>query len=649
MMAVSQMKSISIIGLMRDLDKAVDVCGHSGVFHPDDAASFYSDTEKFIPINEKNPYAQPLSDMTDLLNMANMDITLLDSIGSDITYKEIDEYCHYLSNTLGQLIISRGEIEQEIDNCKRSINETSHFMGFELAMDKISNCKYIKANFGRLPKESLDKLNQYEDNPYVMFFPCTKDDTHYWGVYISPVDHTEEVDRIFSGLFFEHYEISNLKGTPEQYNKELKEKLIKLEARNAEINTQIADYKLEQKERCTKYYSKLTEYDTIFKIKNHVIRYHKSFIFVGWVPAECADQLLNQLGKIGSIECSLDDGTSRLKQSPPIKLKNNWFAKPYEFYVDMFGLPNYNEIDPSTFLAITYTILFGIMFGDLGQGLVVIIAGICMWKLKKMALGKILIPCGISSAIFGTLYGSFFGFENALDPFYKAVFNLSEKPVDVMDANTTNYIIYLSVAIGFVLVAIAMLLNIYTSFRQRDKENAIFGASGIAGFVFYIALCFGLVSDMLLGTHLMTAPYIICLVIIPLLLIFLKEPLGKLVCGVKEWQPESWGEYCAQSFFELFETLLSYVTNTMSFLRVGAFVLVHAGMMLVVFTLADMSSGIAFWLIVAFGNALVICMEALIVGIQVLRLEFYEMFSRFYKGEGRPFDPIRVKPGKKQI
>ena len=102
-----------------------------------------------------------------------------------------------------------------------------------------------------------------------------------------------------------------------------------------------------------------------------------------------------------------------------------------------------------------------------------------------------------------------------------------------------------------------------------------------------------------------------------------------------------------QSFFELFEMCLSYVTNTMSFLRVGAYILVHAGMMLVVFTLADMVGGVGYPIIVIVGNGLVMALEALLVAIQVLRLDYYEIFSRFYVGEGRPFTPITAKAGKK--
>ena len=85
------------------------------------------------------------------------------------------------------------------------------------------------------------------------------------------------------------------------------------------------------------------------------------------------------------------------------------------------------------------------------------------------------------------------------------------------------------------------------------------------------------------------------------------------------------------------------MSNTMSFLRVGAFVLVHAGMMMVVFTLANMSSGIGYVLVVILGNIFVMALEALLAGIQVLRLEFYEMFSRFFDGNGRPFHPVSAR------
>ena len=133
------------------------------------------------------------------------------------------------------------------------------------------------------------------------------------------------------------------------------------------------------------------------------------------------------------------------------------------------------------------------------------------------------------------------------------------------------------------------------------------------------------------------------LVVLPFILIFFCEPLSKLVNKEKNWQPESWGGYVVENIFESIEILLSYITNTMSFLRVGAFVLVHAGMMMVVFVLAETAGGAGYWITVVIGNIVVMALEALLVAIQVLRLEFYEMFSRFYAGEGRAYQPVKLK------
>ena len=148
---------------------------------------------------------------------------------------------------------------------------------------------------------------------------------------------------------------------------------------------------------------------------------------------------------------------------------------------------------------------------------------------------------------------------------------------------------------------------------------------------------------MMLNIQIMTPIYVICLIVVPLILVFLREPLSELVEGKKDWMPEKWGTFIVDNFFELFEVCLSYVTNTMSFLRVGAFVLVHAGMMQVVFVLASMFSGVGYTVTVIVGNLLVAALEALLVGIQVLRLEYYEMFSRFYIGDGRPFEPVTIE------
>ena len=643
-MSVKPVKAISIIGMVSELDKVIKFCGDSQIFHPDDAMSFYSDTKNFVPLADKNPYSAPLESMKNAAELAGFELKYVKLKNFTVSTSGVLKYVKFFTSKIEALINKKLQQEQEVDDCKRTIKQIEHFIGNNVDFSEILECKIITPTFGRLPKESYEKLSQYSDEPFVLFCPFTSDETHYWGAYFKTPEQADHIDRIFSSLYFEKLDIPSVAGTPEKYREQLLEKKKQLEEQVKKTEHLIEIFWNAEKDKCMMYYSKLYELDSYHEIKRYVYKYHKSFILVGWIPEESEEFFTRQLDGIRSVEYSLSDGKDELKHSPPIIMKNPSFFKLYEYYVKMYGLPCYNEVDPTPLVALTYTLFFGIMFGDLGQGIVVAIVGAFMWKFKKMDVGRILIPCGIAGACFGFLYGSVFGFEEALNPVYKALFGIDGKLIDVMESQTINIIIYSSVALGFITIAIVMLVNIYSSFKRHDLESALFGANGISGFVFYVSLVVGLICQMFLGIPVMNIFYVLGLIIIPLALMFLREPLGKLVSGEKNWQPAKWGEYCVQSFFELFEMCLSYVTNTMSFLRVGAYILVHAGMMMVVFTLAEMVGGVVgYAAVVIIGNGIVMALEALLVAIQVLRLDYYEIFSRFYIGEGRPFKPVTAK------
>lgn len=643
-MSVRSVKAISIIGMMSELDKVVDFCGESEVFQPDDAMSFYSDTKNFLPLSTKNPYSAPMQQLKNSAELAGFKLEYTVSDHKNISTDETIEYIARFVSETEAMVNKKLKLEQDIDSCKRTLEQVEHFAGCDIDFSKINDCRFITPNFGRIPKESYDKLSQFSDNQFALFFPFTNDETHYWGAYFTIPEQKEDIDRIFSSLYFERLEIPPISGTPDDYMKNLEKELEDHKKELADIEGKINSFWKKEKDECLMHYSKLEEMDAFNEIKRHVYKYHKNFILVGWIPADKEKEFTKALDKIKSIEYSLSDGKDELKHSPPVMLKNPPFFRLYEFYVKMYGMPCYNETDPTIFVAITYTIFFGIMFGDMGQGFIVALTGALMYKFKKMEIGKILIPCGIAGMIFGFLYGSVFGFEEVLTPVHQALFGTKGKLIEVMEPDSINLIIYGSVVIGFVTIAFAMLTNIFSSLRRCDMESALFGANGVAGFVLYVSLVVGLVCQMFLNIPVMNGIYITGLVIIPLILMFLREPLGKLAEGRKNWQPEKWGDYCIQSFFELFEMCLSYVTNTMSFLRVGAYILVHAGMMLVVFTLAEMVGGtVGYISVVIIGNGIVMALEALLVAIQVLRLDYYEIFSRFYVGDGRPFTPVTAK------
>ena len=209
-----------------------------------------------------------------------------------------------------------------------------------------------------------------------------------------------------------------------------------------------------------------------------------------------------------------------------------------------------------------------------------------------------------------------------------------------MSPENTMTLLMAAIGLGIVLILVSMTFNIILNFKKKNMGEAILSQNGLCSVTFYVAVISAALG-MLTGIHFVNIFYILILIVLPLILMFLKEPLIRKLEEHGEMFPNGFGAFFVEGFFELFEVVLSFITNTMSFLRVGGFVLSHAGMMLVVYTLAEMVGGFGEIIVLILGNVFVMCLEGLIVGIQVLRLEFYEMFSRYYEGNGIPFKTIK--------
>ncbi len=641
-MAVASMKLVNIAGPLDRLDEIIDLTGSSGVFQPEDAMTFFSNNKNFSPILQEDLFRPLLSALENALP-ENCTFST-PAVEDAMNYSTMKEKTEAFLSEISERNCRTEQLQKKILERDTSLQKLEHFIGLNLDMKEICACKYTSVRFGRIPTRCMERMDSFGKNTNIFAFKCTEDNEFTYGVFFSPKSDSGEMDRILSGFYFERIYVPNTGQTIENaYENLLQQKETCVEELK-ENNHALQDFWKERKDGVSELRRQIQAQISYYELKKHAVQYgegQKAFLLVGWVPAWEGRHLLKTLSGMKGIDCNIESAENEIEHNPPSHLKNLRCFKPFEFFVDMYGLPTYGEFDPTPFVAITYTLLFGIMFGDVGQGLILSLIGWLMWKLKKMKLGRVLIPCGISSACFGLIYGSVFGLEEVLNPLYKSLFGWEEKPVDVMAPATTNMIIYLSIALGVVLIAVALLLNIISCIRRKNLPVLLFSANGLPGLLFYSALVGGLVCQIRLQIPVMQPLYILFLIVLPLLLMFLQEPLANLITRKKE--KIQWGNYLAQSFFELFETLLSFATNTMSFLRVGAFVLVHAGMMMVGFTLAEMVPSAFGVIIVAFWNGLVIALEGLLVGIQVLRLEFYEMFSRFFEGGGRPFTPSVLK------
>ena len=504
-------------------------------------------------------------------------------------------------------------------------------MKLDVDIDELLSASYLTVRFGSLPKDAYKQLKIIEEDGKFIFTPCSSDDHTIWGVYCTPKKYEKKVDEIFASLYFEKLTIDMDDGTVAEI---IKKNADKIEELSEQLDVEDGIIKRtwdENSETILNTYSLLLDLQEIYKLRKYAAVNGESFYYVGWIPKSEAKKDKTVFSDLDGVEITFEPyNISDKKHAPPTKLKNNPLVRPYEYYVKMYGMPQYGSVDITSFVAVTYTVIFGMMFGDLGQGLVLLIIGALIWKLKKMELGKILIPCGISSMIFGLIFGSFFGYEEALDPLYHAV-GLKHKPLAVME-NITTVLIF-AIGIGVALVIASMVINVIVNLKAHKFGAALFDTNGVTGIIFYTCLV-NFILEFMAKITVIPNNIAIVLTAVCAVILYMKEIIIGLVDRDPNWKPDSMGDFLIQNVFELIEYVLSYFSNTVSFLRIGAFVLVHAGMMMVVFALASDGKNI---LVVILGNVLVIALEGLLTGIQALRLEFYEMFSRCFEGNGKPF------------
>ncbi len=642
-MSIEKMSLVNIVGGIDDMDRAMTVCCESGCFHPENASQYISDLNGGTILQETNPFNPLIKRIVDLSYKMNFQLSYQDKKGLKLGLSEFEDAVSKIEDQFDKLRSKKEELAQQVSVNEQVLIQLNHMKGLAEKFDDLFACKAVAIRFGILPNDSFEKLDYYSDKPF-FFFTFDVDSQYHWGVYFAPAVMKDDVDEIFRSLFFQRIRIPDYAHqTPDIAVVNITNMLNDYRSELKEVEKELKIFAADNKILLRQMYSVLKFDSDTFELRKFAVVKNNQFILVGFVPKRSGADFQKLFETIPSCDCVLraDDADPRL--TPPVKLKNNWFTKPFEMFVTMYGLPGYGDFDPTPLVAYTYCFLFGMMFGDLGQGLLLSIIGILLWKFKKMMLGRILARVGIFSAVFGTVYGSVFGLEHLLDPFYTNILGFSGKPVEVFNPETTNMLLFVAIGIGALLITVAIIINIILGLRKKDYERSIFGHNGIAGLVFYVSVIGAAALLLIFNINVLNPFFIIFCIVLPLLFIFLREPLAKWVSKQKDLKPEDGvGGFIVTNFFELFENVLSYITNTVSFLRVGGFVLSHAGMMAVVLTLMEMIGGVGSPIIFVLGNIFVMAMEGLIVGIQVLRLEFYEIFSRFYEGDGKEFRPVVV-------
>lgn len=637
---IEKMKFLSITGPKADIDRMTETYLSKYEIHLENALSELTEVANLSPFLEINPYKEALSTIDSfyeqLEDPSQISPELMDIEKAIKTVRAVQDGFRRLEEEKSRLQSEHAEILDPLKIIRP-------FKNLNFDVSEILNFKYIHYRFGRIEKQYLQKFEKYiYDNLDTLFIKCGEDEMYVYGVYFVPEHQAHKVHAVYSSMHFERIFI------PNEYHGTAAEAFEKLDTRHREIHKALdANKEASRKflqDNSTKIVSAKAALDACsssFDIRKLAActpgDTNTFYILCGWMTEKDALAFQKDIQNDEKIFCLMEDQKAPATQKPPTKLRNPKLFKPFEMYVKMYGLPAYNEMDPTWFVAITYSFIFGAMFGDVGQGLVLFLGGLFLYKTKKMDLAGIISCAGVFSVFFGFMYGSFFGFEEVLKAIWLKPMN---QMMDVPLVGRLNAVFVIAIGFGMFIILICMVFNIINSIRRGDTEKTWFDSNAVAGLVFYgsIVLTIGLFIS---GKKLPAAAILVIMFGVPLLLMFLKEPLTNLVEKKSKILPEQKGMFFVQSFFELFEVLLSYLSNTLSFLRIGAFAVSHAAMMEVVLMLAGATNGGSpNWVVVILGNIFVCAMEGLIVGIQVLRLEYYEIFSRFYAGNGREFKPF---------
>lgn len=639
-MAIAKMKLINITGDNEYLNDVLLKFVDLDYFHPEPATKFVDSVHGLTTLVEENPIVEVLNHFKEVVSDMELDVPEKEMRSRDYNLDEMKAYIDDIHKRYLDGAIIQKDLETVIQENKDALIQVRNIESIDLNLDDLFECKYIKIRFGRLPLDSVEKLQYYRNRPFV-FKSFSQDDTYSWCVYLTTEKYEGDVDNIFSSLYFERIRIPEfVHGTPERAKETLQEEIDNDYKQLQHVNEVLAKLKDECREHFAEIKGELEFLNHTYEARKYVVGLGERFSITGFIVEDDVDKLKRTFEDLKEVEIEVRPAHSDKRLAPPTKLKNGWFARPFSMFVEMYGTPEYEGIDPTMFVAVTYTLLFGMMFGDVGQGLVLILVGYLAYKYKGMKLGDVGVRIGISSTIFGFIYGSVFGNETLLNPVYQTVFGLSEKPIEVMTSEFIPILLVLSVGIGAFLIVFSMCVNIYLQIKNKNMGELFFSQNGVAGLVFYTSLVGGLAYTLLSGNNLFTIPFVLICLILPLALIFMKEPLTNKLEN-KAMYPEDFGAFCIESIFELLEVCLSYITNTISYLRVGGFVLSHAGMMMAVTLIMGMVGSAGGLLVGIFGNILVMCLEGMIVGIQVLRLEFYEMFSRYFNGNGIAFQSLK--------
>lgn len=652
-MAVEKMVMLSVVGRLDDMEDILFDILESESLDMVDAMTQLSENsniyrlednvEMVVDLNNLAPFPQDPG----IRSRANEAQKLVEYFGIDsIPVHRIDPSSDQTQRF--EALIERVEpLRKEYEDINRKLEEAENFKrnvelfkNVDVDLNKIRDLEYFSARFGRLEKSSRIRLKESYENLLALVFHTGSFEDEEVYMILYPNEVADEIDRVLKSLHWIDIPIlEHAEGTAKDTLAHLEENEKRLHRRMAVMEDEREKIYTEDREKVKDILAHALFMGRVEEAKQKMARSNKYFLVTGWTDEDGVEEIRKRTEKYPELTVTVQGEEAAAKGiTPPTKLSNPSFFKPFELLVRMYGIPHYNEIDPTIFVGITYMLLFGAMFGDVGQGLIFVLMGWVVAQKWQPDMGGLLMRMGAASTVFGFLYGSVFGNEELIPALWMRPFeNISQ-------------VLVIAIGFGIVLLLLAYGMNFLNAIKNKDVAGGLFGEHGLFGFLVFIMLLLMILDVAGVVTILPMWVAAAILIASMLLMIFKKPIIAKLTDTELHYEGGKSG-YFIESSFSMIELLISTLSGIVSFIRVGAFAINHVGLFMAFHVMAEMAThSVGNILILVLGNVLIIGLEGLIVFIQGLRLEYYELFSRYYSGNGREFrsDKLRLTKGKQK-
>lgn len=548
-----------------------------------------------------------------------------------LSYEEASEQVKSLQRMLSQW----NERSESIDERTEKLTAAGIFLDELTAagrgVEQALKPRFLSITLGRIPAEGFKRLEEMEDVTPLLAFPVVAEKGYVLAVIFCSRDYHPEARKLFRSLHMTEYELGEVfEGAGEALRERLRERLDSLSREARALKEAPRNYLERHRSDLERLYCSVFTMQRVYSLCRDRGEIGGIFVLSGVIPAPTLPKVEDVLNRLAPNTLLLTETDAELESRGrrlPTLLKNNFLVRTFQEIVALYSLPSYGETDPSPLVALSFCLFFGFMFGDVGHGLLLSAGAWLLAKrgVLKPAFASVIRIAGVSATLFGFLYGSVFGSEELLP-------SLWTSPMHGIDN-----LIRTSLFTGVAFMSLGVLINILALWRKGRIGKMLFDGEGAAGLLFYWTAAAAGLFAFTSGK----VPAILYLLLAALFLaILFGGVLDRLIFG-----PQEEAEGAVVHTFSVFHSLLSFLSNTASFVRLAAFALNHAGLSAAVFMLSDMvhslPGGALFRAAVLLaGNAVIVGLEGLIVFIQTLRLEYYEFFSKFYQGGGAPFRPV---------